>query len=109
MTSEDAAPAYVPALPPADIERIRQWHERAYASIATRGEQTLDYLGLTLVVPPGVMPITPTSHLLGQYYSPGLLHGDPPFFWRWSGDAGGLELGVVVVPSGAGLVASSPS
>ena len=66
MTSEDAAPAYVPALPPADIERIRQWHERAYASIATRGEQTFDYLGLTLVVPPGVMPITPTSHLLGQ-------------------------------------------
>ncbi len=67
MTSDDAAPApYVPALPPADIERIRQWHERAYASIATRGEQTFGYLGLTLVVPPGVQPITPTSHLLGE-------------------------------------------
>lgn len=67
MTSQDAEPGpYVPALPPADIERIRQWHERAYASIATRGEQTFDYLGLTLVVPPGVQPITPTSHLLGQ-------------------------------------------
>lgn len=67
MTSEDAVPApYVPTLPPADIERIRQWHERAYAAIATRGEQTFDYLGLTLVVPPGVQPITPTSHLLGE-------------------------------------------
>jgi len=67
MTSEDAEPApYVPALPPAGIERIRQWHERAYASIAARGEQTFDYLGLTLVVPPGVQPITPVSHLLGQ-------------------------------------------
>jgi release factor glutamine methyltransferase len=66
MTSEDAAPPYVPALPPADIERIRQWHERAYAAVATRGEQTFGYLGLTLVVPPGVQPITPTSHLLGE-------------------------------------------
>jgi len=66
MTSEDAAPAYVPALPPADIERIRQWHQRAYAAIAARGEQTFDYLGLTLVVPAQVQPITPTSHLLGE-------------------------------------------
>ena len=67
MTSEDAAPVpYIPTLPPADIERIRQWHERAYAAIATRGEQTFDYLGVTLAVPPGVQPITPTSHLLGQ-------------------------------------------
>ena len=33
----------------------------------------------------------------------------PPFLGRWSGDAGGFELGVVVVPSGAGPVASSPS
>ena len=32
-----------------------------------------------------------------------------PFWGRSSGDAGGFELGVVVVPSGAGLVASSPS
>jgi release factor glutamine methyltransferase len=67
MTSEDSAPApYVPALPPADIERIRDWHERAYASIAARSEQTFDYLGLTLLVPAGVQPITPTSHLLGE-------------------------------------------
>ena len=43
------------------------------------------------------------------YYSSGLLHGRPPFFRLGLCDAGGLELGVVVVPSGAGLVASSPS
>src|SRR5215467_12614082 len=67
MTSEAAEPApYVPALSTADIERIRQWHERAYAAIATRDKQTFRYLGLTLVVPPGVQPITPTSHLLGE-------------------------------------------
>jgi release factor glutamine methyltransferase len=62
MTSEDTGPApYVSALPPADVDRIRRWHERAYASIAARGEQTFDYLGVTLVVPPGVQPITPTG------------------------------------------------
>jgi hypothetical protein len=33
----------------------------------------------------------------------------PAPFWRGSGDAGGFERGVVVVPSGAGLVASWPS
>ena len=66
MTSDDAAPPYQPMLPPADMERIRRWHERAYAGIAARGEQTFDYLGLTLVVPPGVQPITPVSHLLGE-------------------------------------------
>jgi len=67
MTSEDPVPApYVPALPPADIERIRAWYERAYASLATRDEQTFGYLGVTLVVPPEVQPITPTSHLLGE-------------------------------------------
>ncbi len=69
-TSGDPGPGsaatYVPALSPAGIERIRRWHERAYASIATRGEQTFGYLGVTLVVPPGVQPITPTSHLLGE-------------------------------------------
>jgi hypothetical protein len=43
-----------------------------------------------------------------RYYSSGLLHGGP-FLPRWSCDAGGLELGVVVVPSGAGLVVSPPS
>jgi release factor glutamine methyltransferase len=65
MTPDDAA-SYVPALSPDEVERIRRWHERAYAVVATRGEQAFEYLGLTLVVPPEVQPIMPTSHLLGE-------------------------------------------
>ncbi len=51
-----------------DVERIRSWHENAYRMGTSEGscEQTFSYLGLTLLVPPGVMPITGTSHLLGQ-------------------------------------------
>jgi len=64
--SDGTVPQHVPALSAADVERIRRWHERAYASLIGRGEQTFDYLGVTLVVPPGVQPITPTSHLLGE-------------------------------------------
>jgi putative transposase len=44
-----------------------------------------------------------------QYYSPGLLHGVLLSSGDGSCEADGFELGVVVVPSGAGLVASSPS
>jgi hypothetical protein len=43
------------------------------------------------------------------YYSPGLLHGILLSSGRRLGDLGGLEPGVVVVPSGAGLVAAPPS
>lgn len=50
-----------------DIKRIREWHERAYrASSARRAPRTYDYLGTTIVVPPGVQPITPVSNLLGE-------------------------------------------
>src|SRR5450755_5030213 len=41
------------------------------------------------------------------YYSPGLLLGGSPFWRLDSGGLGGCELGVVVVPSGAGLVAAA--
>jgi hypothetical protein len=44
-----------------------------------------------------------------RYYSPGLLHESLRSFRQGSGDAGGFEPGVVVVPSGAGLVAAPPS
>lgn len=49
-------------------ERIRRWHENAYAvgRAEGRAERTYAYLGLTLVVPPDVHPITGASHLLGQ-------------------------------------------
>lgn len=48
--------------------QIRRWHERADAEGRAAGAATreFDYLGLTIVVPPEVMPITPVSHLLGE-------------------------------------------
>jgi release factor glutamine methyltransferase len=59
---------YVPELAPDEIERIRRWHEGAYQQGREDGQktQTFDYLGLSIVVPPGVMPITGVSHMLGQ-------------------------------------------
>lgn len=53
-----------PAIPPERAARIRHWHERAYRQ--SRSTTTTTYLGLTLAIPPEVMPITPTSHLLGR-------------------------------------------
>jgi release factor glutamine methyltransferase len=50
-------------------EKLRAWHEAAYAQGRAEGGstgQTFDYLGLTLVVPPDVMPIAGVSHLLGE-------------------------------------------
>jgi release factor glutamine methyltransferase len=50
-------------------ERIRHWHEDAYANARAAGEagpRTVEYLGLTLVIPPQVQPITPVSRLLGE-------------------------------------------
>ena len=47
---------------------MKRWHERAYTEgrAEGRGEQSFDYLGTRIVVPPDVMPITPMSHLLGE-------------------------------------------
>ncbi|WP_018680325.1 methyltransferase [Actinokineospora enzanensis] len=47
-------------------EQVRQWHEAAYRMSRERAEQTWDYLGRSLVIPPEVQPITGTSHLLGE-------------------------------------------
>ncbi|MDA8354796.1 MAG: methyltransferase [Actinomycetota bacterium] len=67
MAPDDAASgSFVPTLPPDEVERIRAWHERAYAASCSREEEVIDYLGLSLIVPPSVQPITPTSHLLGR-------------------------------------------
>ena len=53
---------------PERAERIREWHERAYVAAQEEGadEQTFDYLGRTIVVPPGVQPITGMSDLFGN-------------------------------------------
>lgn len=70
---EDDRPAtapdgYRPTVSPRYAEQIRRWHENAYRSAQTEAGtgQTFDYLGLTLHVPPEVMPITPVSELLGR-------------------------------------------
>jgi release factor glutamine methyltransferase len=70
MTSQgpDPVSGYQPNLPPDQLEQIRRWHERAYREGQAEGatEQTFEYLGTTIVVPPDVMPINPMSHLLGE-------------------------------------------
>ncbi|HEU0240804.1 MAG TPA: methyltransferase [Micromonosporaceae bacterium] len=62
--------AYTPMMSPEDVERITKWHRQAEAlarsEAAAEPAQTFDYLGLTLVVPPEVMPITRVSHTLGN-------------------------------------------
>lgn len=69
---------YRPHVSPEDAERIRRWHENARRLMAEEGaqEQTFDYLGRTLVVPPGVQPITRMSHLLGEAVLAEVKEGD---------------------------------
>ncbi len=69
---------YVPQLPPEYVAQVQRWHERAYQEGRAKGssEQAFAYLGLTLVVPPEVMPITPTSHLLGEAVLAHVRQGD---------------------------------
>ncbi|MDQ1659423.1 MAG: release factor glutamine methyltransferase [Cryptosporangiaceae bacterium] len=59
---------YEPTLNPEDAERIRAWHERAYAETlaAAAPGRTVSYLGLDLAIPPTVHPINPMSDLLGD-------------------------------------------
>ena len=79
MTRESSPPPpYVPTVSAEYAEQIRLWHERAYREGRAEGadEQTFEYLGLTIVVPPGVMPITGVSHLLGQAVLAEVREGD---------------------------------
>ena len=64
---EDAG-GFRPTVSEEYAEQIWLWHERSYREGRSDGklEQTFDYLGLTIVVPPEVMPVTPVSHLLGE-------------------------------------------
>jgi release factor glutamine methyltransferase len=55
-----------PMLSPEDVDRIHRWHEQAYTGARSDTERTFSYLGHTIVVPPEVMPISPTSALLGD-------------------------------------------
>ena len=67
-SSDNSTKGYVPTLSDERAERPRLWHERVYAEGRAEGrrQQTFDYLGTRLVVPPEVMPVTATSHLLGE-------------------------------------------
>jgi len=64
----DGADGYTPTISEEYVEQLRRWHETAYSEGKTAGaaERSFEYLGLTIVVPPDVMPITPVSHLLGE-------------------------------------------
>jgi release factor glutamine methyltransferase len=59
-------------------ERIRQWHERSYQDAKRAGarEQTFDYLGRSIVVPPQVQPITGVASLLGEAVLAEVREGD---------------------------------
>lgn len=48
------------------VAELRRWHERAYQELIVPGERRLSYLGLDLIVPPGVFPPTLMSDLLGH-------------------------------------------
>jgi release factor glutamine methyltransferase len=74
----DPLPGYHPTIQAADADRIRRWHESAYAAGKADGGATRNftYLGLTLVVPPSVMPITGVSQLLGEAVLAEVREGD---------------------------------
>jgi release factor glutamine methyltransferase len=59
---------YAPTVSDEDVRRIRRWHDSAYEEGRADGAEprTFSYLGMTIVVPPDVMPVTPVSHLLGE-------------------------------------------
>lgn len=59
---------FVPMMPAHEERRIVAWHEAAYeeARATARKAQRFHYLDRIIEVPPGVQPITPMSHLLGQ-------------------------------------------
>jgi release factor glutamine methyltransferase len=69
VTSGSAEPTvYRPRLPADEIERIRRWHEQAYHDALSEAgrTRTFGYLGMTVTVPPDVMPVTSASHVLGE-------------------------------------------
>lgn len=59
---------YRPTVSPEEAARMQAWHEEHYAALQRVSEEgeVFDYLGLTLVVPPHVQVIEPTSDVLGR-------------------------------------------
>ncbi len=67
-SGDPAVGEYEPTVPQEYQDQIRRWHERAYVEELAAGavDRVFEYLGMSIVVPPEVMPITPMSHLLGE-------------------------------------------
>jgi release factor glutamine methyltransferase len=57
---------YHPSFSPIEVERIREWHEKAYAELLDREITEVTYLGRSLKIMPRVFPVTPMSDLLGN-------------------------------------------
>lgn len=57
---------YVPSFSASEVARLKVWHEATYEELRKSGVRHVSYLGLDLVVPPGVFPPTPMSDLLGS-------------------------------------------
>lgn len=47
-------------------EKLQQWQDNVYRELKSQAEQTVDILGLKLIVPPKVHPINAMSDLLGN-------------------------------------------
>jgi release factor glutamine methyltransferase len=78
ITSRAAIPHHTPRMSPEAVERVRKWHEQSYLSARREGarEQTFDYLGRTIVVPPQVMPVSSVAGLLGEAVLAEVREGD---------------------------------
>lgn len=57
---------YRPSVSAEEADRIRAWHDAAYESMRSAPDEVVDYLGLEVAVPNGVMPPNPMSDLLGN-------------------------------------------
>jgi release factor glutamine methyltransferase len=58
--------AYRPMMSDESAATLRRWHEAASVELHSRGTHEVTYLGLTLVIPGQVFPLTAMSDLLGQ-------------------------------------------
>ncbi|TVQ89287.1 MAG: methyltransferase domain-containing protein [Deltaproteobacteria bacterium] len=69
IDSDDSDPTapkpYAPSLSPAEVERLRVWHERAYQAMRDRKTSNVTHLGRVFTVPPHVFPPAPMSEILG--------------------------------------------
>ncbi|MPZ85479.1 MAG: methyltransferase [Actinophytocola sp.] len=57
---------YRPTVSEAEEQRIRAWHDAAYESMRAGGEQVVEHIGHSFVVPPQVFPPALMSELLGR-------------------------------------------